>query len=289
MKKLIFTAVAALVLTPALKAQTLADYANKGDAAMAAQKYQEAIDNYVKAQELDTENTDYLTAFQLALAYEQTGEMQKAGDAYKASIIKGNVDGGVITNMKNAYEAAGCNDCVKQGYVDVKKANPAQSISMDKKLYFIYVKEKDWQNALSCCQTILGDPEISEKDKLNNLKRSAQCFLNLNQADSAGVYYEHVLAITPDDADIHKALGYACYNNIQATIQAGQNSYKAKQAAGKATRSDFNAMQTQAKRVTLAQGPKAIEHLTIANKTLNDPKINDIISKLRNNIAAYKQ
>lgn len=289
MKKLIITAAIVFALIPATQAQTLADYANAGDAAMAGQKYQEAVDNYVKAQELDKDNTDYLTAFQLALAYEQLGNTQKAGDAYKASIIKGNTDGGVITNMKNAYEAAGCNDCVKQAYLEIKAANPSQTIAMDRKLYFIYVKEKDWQNSLNCCLSVLSDPGIDENDKINNLKRSAQCYLNLNQTDSAEVYYEKVLAITPDDADIHKALGYACYNGIQKSIQAGQNSYKAKQAAGKATRSDYNMMQTNAKRITLNQGPKAIEHLTIANKTLNDPKITEIINKLRNNIAAYKK
>ena len=63
MKK-IYTLAAVLALTGALHAQTLADYANAGDAAMNAQKYQEAIDNYVKAQELDKDNTDYMTAFQ---------------------------------------------------------------------------------------------------------------------------------------------------------------------------------------------------------------------------------
>jgi hypothetical protein len=82
-------------------------------------------------------------------------------------------------------------------------------------------------------------------------------------------------------------LGYACYNHIQKTIQSGQNAYKA--LGNKATSHDFSVMQTNTKRVTLNQGPKAIEHLTIANKTLNDPKISEIITKLRQNIAAYQK
>lgn len=287
MKKLILSAAAVLAILPATHAQTLADYANKGDAAMAAKNYQEAAENYIKAQELDTGNTDYLTAFQLATVYEQLGEPQKAGDAYKASVIKGNSDAGVLTNMKNAYEAAGCTDCVKNAYVEIKTANPAQTIAMDRKLYFIYIKEKDWQNSLNCCLSVLNDPEIDETEKVNNLKRSAQCYLNLNQTDSAEVYYEKVLAITPEDADIHKALGYTCYNTIQKTIQSNQAAYKAK--GNKATQHDFSVMQTAQKRVTLAQGPKAIEHLTIANKTLNDPKITELIAKLRQNVAAYNK
>ncbi len=287
MKKLILSAMAVLATLPVLQAQTLADYANKGDAAMAAKNYQEAVANYIKAQELDKENTDYLTAFQLASVYKQLGEQQKSGDAYKASIIKGNPDTGVLTNMKNAYEAAGCSDCVKNAYLEIKTANPAQTIAMDRKLYFIYTKEKDWQNALNCCLSVLSDTDIDGKEKINNLKRSAQCYLNLNQADSAEVYYEKILAITPEDADIHKALGYTCYNAIQKTIQANQAAYKAK--GSKATSHDYSVMQTAQKRVTLAQAPKAIEHLTIANKTLNDPKISELIGKLRQNLAAYKK
>jgi tetratricopeptide (TPR) repeat protein len=287
MKKLCLSVLALASSMVVAQAQTLADYANKGDAALANQQYQEAVDNYVKAQELDTDNTDYLTAFQLATAYDQLGESQKAGEAYKASIIKGNTDPGVITNMKNAFETAGCTECVKNAYLEIKAANPDQTTAMDRKLYFIYVKEKDWQSAVNCCQTILADPATEQEEQVSNMKRSAQCYLNLNQVDSAEVYYEKVLAITPNDADIHKALGYACYNNIQRTIQSAQNSYKA--LGSKATSHDFSVMQTTTKRVTLAQGPKAIEHLTIANKTLNDPQITSVISKLRQNIAAYQK
>jgi tetratricopeptide (TPR) repeat protein len=287
MKKLCLSALALMASLTASQAQTLADYANKGDAAMAAQNYQEAVDNYIKAQELDSDNSDYLTAFQLATAYEQLGESQKAGEAYKASIIKGNTDPGVITNMKNAFEAAECSECTKNAYIEIKTANPDQSTAIDRKLYVIYVREKDWQNAINCCQTILADPNTEQEEQINNLKRAAQCYLNLNQSDSAEVYYEKVLTIIPNDADIHKALGYACYNHIQKTIQSGQNAYKA--LGNKATSHDFSVMQTNTKRVTLNQGPKAIEHLTIANKTLNDPKISEIITKLRQNIAAYQK
>jgi hypothetical protein len=96
-----------------------------------------------------------------------------------------------------------------------------------------------------------------------------------------------VLAITPNDADVHKALGYACYNNIKNTTAAAQSRYKA--LGNKATSHDFSVMQTATKRVTLSQGPKAIEHLTIANKTLNDAQITSVISSLRQNIAAYQK
>jgi len=269
-----------------LSAQTLADYANAGDAAMKAGKMQEAIDNYIKAQELDKDNTDYLTAFQLGTAYEAVGELQKAGDAYKASIIKGNYDGGVITNMKNAYEGAGCNDCVKSAYIEIKTTNPAQTIPMDRKLYFIYVKEKNYEEALKCEISELNDVSLDEQGKIKIYKRVAQLFINVDQPDSAEVYYDKVLAITPDDADVHKALGYGLYNAIQKATKNAQAAYKAK---AKPTQHDFSVMQTAQKRATLAYGPKAIRHLETANKTLNDKQIADIITKLRQNVAAYSK
>ena len=269
-----------------LSAQTLADYANAGDAAMKAGNMQEAIDNYIKAQELDRDNTDYMTAFQLGTAYEAVGESQKAGDAYKASIIKGNYDGGVITNMKNAYEAAGCNDCVKNAYIEIKTANPAQTIPMDRKLYFIYVKEKNYGEALVCEMSELNDPALDEEGRIKIYKRVAQLYINIDQPDSAEVYYDKVLAIMPDDADVHKALGYGLYNAIQKATKNAQAAYKAK---AKPTQHDFSVMQTAQKRATLAYGPKAIRHLETANKTLNDKQIADIIAKLRQNVAAYSK
>lgn len=288
MKK-IFTLAAGVALAASMQAQTLADYANAGDAAYNDQKFELAIENYLKAQELDTDNTDFMTAFQLANAYQELGEFEKAGDSFKASLLKGNFDQGVITNMKNAYEQAGMPEKVKQGYIDIKTANPAQLIPMDTKLYFIYSKEKDWTNALACCMTILSDPANDEQKNIKYYKNAAQLFLNLNQADSAEVYYDKVLAITPNDADVHKALGYGFYNTIQKITASAQATYNAKKSDTKNAQHYYAEMQTATKRATLNYGPKAIEHLKIANQTLNDSQITDIINKLNNNIAAYKK
>ncbi len=288
MKKLVVFA-AVVAIAGSLQAQTLADYANAGDAAMANEKYQEAIENYIKAQELDTENTDYMTAFQLATAYLQVGENEKAGDAFKASLLKGNYDQGVITNMKNAYEAAGKPELVKQAYIDIKTANPSQTLAMDSKLYFIYSKEKDWANALPCCMTVLSDPNIDQEKQIKYYKYAAQLYLNLEQADSAEVYYDKVLAIDPTNADVHKALGYGFYNTIQKITKRAQDNYNAKKSDTKNASHYYAEMQTATKRATLNYGPKAVEHLKIANQTLNDPKITETIGKLNNNIAAYKK
>lgn len=283
MKKLSII-VAALAIAGAMNAQTLADYANAGDKAMSEQKYDVAIENYNKALELDKDNSDYMTAFQLATAYLQTGENEKAGDAFKASLLKGNFDQGVITNMKNAYEAASKPELVKQAYIDIKTANPEQKLAMDKKLYFIYTKEKDWNNAVICAKTILADPAIDEANNIKYNKIVAQLYSNLGEPDSVSVYYEKVLAITPNDADIHKALGFGLYNSIQDVTAKAQAKYNANK-----TQHEYAVMQTATKRATLQYGPKAIEHLKIANETLKDAQITQTIAKLQNNIAAYKK
>lgn len=288
MKK-IYTLAVAVALAGALQAQTLADYANKGDAAMNAQKYQEAIENYIKAQELDKDNSDYMTAAQLGAAYLQVGENEKAGDAFKASLLKGNFDQAYINNMKNAYEAAGKPEKVKEAYVEIKTANPEQTLAMDNKLYFIYSKEKDWEKALPCCLTILSDPNIKEEKQKKFYMNAAQLYLNLNQADSAEVYYGKVLAIDPENANVHKALGYGFYNTIMSIKKNAEANYNAKKNDVKKAQHYYAEMQTTTKRATLNYGPKAIEHLKIANKTLNDPEVAKIIGQLENNVAAYKK
>ena len=288
MKK-IFALAAGVAMAASMQAQTLADYANAGDAAFNDQKFELAIENYLKAQELDNDNSDFMTAFQLANAYQEIGEFEKAGDSFKQSLLKGNFDQGVITNMKNAYEQAGMPEKVKQGYIDIKTANPAQLIAMDTKLYFIYSKEKDWENALACCKTILSDPTNDEEKNIKYFKNAAQLFLNVNQPDSAEVYYDKVLAITPNDADVHKALGFGLYNQIQKIRKNAEATYNAKKSDTKNAQHYYAEMQTATKRATLNYGPKAIEHLKIANQTMNDKQISDVISQLSNNIAAYKK
>ena len=287
--KRIYVLAAIIATVGALQAQTLAEYANAGDKAMSEQKYEEAITNYIKAQELDKDNSDYMTAFQLATAYLQTGDNEKAGDAFKASLLKGNYDQGVITNMKNAYEAAGKPELVKQSYIDIKTANPEQKLAMDTKLYFIYSKEKDWANALPCCMTILADPNIDVQNQKKYYMNAAQLFLNLEQADSAEVYYDKVLAIDPTNANVHKALGYGFYNTIQKTKKSAEATYNAKKSDTKNASHYYAEMQTATKRAWLKYGPKAKEHLKVANQTLNDAQITQVIQQIDQNVAAYSK
>lgn len=289
MKKTFLLAAIALMACGMQAQTTLADWANKGDAAMEKGDYQEAVNNYVKAQELDTNNDDYMTALQLANAYTQLGENEKAGDAFKASLIKGNFDQGCINSMKKAYEAAGKPEMVKQGFIDIKTAMPEQTVNMDMRLYTIYTKEKDWNNALACAKSVLADPNIDEETAIKYNKYAAQLFLNINETDSAEVYYNKVLAVTPNDADVHKAIGLGLYTNIQKTIANAQATYNAKKSDKGKAQHYYAEMQTTTKRAWLNYGPKAIEHLKIANAAKPDAQVTDIIGKLQNNIAAYKK
>ena len=83
MKKIYTLALVAAMAT-AMQAQTLADYANAGDAAMSNQKYQEAIDNYTKAAQIDPK---LLTAWlNLSSAYNMIEETEKAVEAARQAI-----------------------------------------------------------------------------------------------------------------------------------------------------------------------------------------------------------
>lgn len=283
MKK-IFTIVISMAFMASMQAQTMSEYAEAGDAAMANEKYQDAADNYIKALELDKENSDFMTAYQLAIAYLMLGENEKSGDAFKLSLIKGNDDKEVIANMKESYEAAGKTDLVKQALNEIKSANPKQALEMDKELYAVYTKEKDWNNAVSCAKTILNDPSNDEETNLMYTKIVGQLYSYIGEPDSVNVYYEKVLAFTPNDANIHKALGYGLYNAIQEATNRAQAKYNANK-----TQHEYAMMQTATKRATLNYGPKAIEHLKIANETLKDAQITQTIAKLQNNIAVYKK
>jgi len=289
MKKTFLIAAIAL-LSCGMQAQTLADWANKGDAAVNNENYQEAIECYLKAQELDTNNDDYMTAFQLANAYLKVGDNEKAGEAFKASILKGNYEvGGLLTSMKKAFETAEKPELLKQAYIDIKAAIPEQAVNMDMRLYTIYTKEKDWSNALVCAKNVLASPDLDEATAIKYNKYTAQLFLNLNEADSAEVYYDKVLAVTPDDADVHKAIGLGLYTTIQKTVQSAQNTYNAKKNDKGKAQHYYAEMQTTTKRAWLNYGPKAIQHLKIANAAKPDAQVTEIISKLQNNIAAYKK
>ncbi len=287
MKKLLLFAASALVAFGINAQTTYLEYCNAGDACFSNADYKGAIDNYIKALELDSAKTDYTTAMQLGSCYEQIEDWQKAGDAFKDSYLRGNYDAGVINNMKRCYETANCNDCLKTAYGEIAAAYPDQEYAMAKRLYNIYIKEKDNANSLKCIETMLQDPELTEDNRLKYLKNAASFALNMDSTDIAESYYEKVLEIVPNDADIHKALGIGLYNQIGNIDKNAKAVYTSKQKAGNATRHDYSMMLTATKRATLKYGPKAVEHLKIANQTLKDPEINKIIAKLQNNITAY--
>lgn len=289
MKKLFFLATILSFAWAASAQTTYLEYANAGDACVSNQDFAGAIPNYLKALELDTDHSDYTTAQALGNCYEQTGEMQKAGDAYKDSFLRGNYDTNIINNMRNCYEKAQCSDCLKKAYQEITEAYPEQEFAMAKRLYNLYAKEGDNFNCLKYTEIMLNDPDITPENQLKYLKNAASFALKMDSTDIAESYYEKVLAIVPNDADIHKALGYGLYNQIQKIDRNARAVYESKQKNGKATHHDYSTMLTATKRATLKYGPKAIEHLKIANQTLKDPDVSKVIAQLQNNIAAYSK
>ena len=83
MRKLFLSAVCAILAVGMNAQTTYLEYCNAGDECFSNADYKGAIENYIKALELDTEKSDYTTAMQLGSCYEQIEEWQKAGDAFK--------------------------------------------------------------------------------------------------------------------------------------------------------------------------------------------------------------
>lgn len=289
MNKIYLIATAIIIAFSANAQTTSLDFANAGDECMRKEDYKGAIENYVKSLSLDTERIDYTTALQLGYCYEQTQEWQKAGDAYKDSYLRGSYDASVLNNMKRCYETAQCSDCLKDAYKAIADFDPQQTIPMTKRLYNLYVNDNDYYNLIQCCETILTDQEMSQENRLKYLKNAAGFALKIDSTDMAEDYYERVLAIVPKDADIHKALGFGLYQQINKIDANAKALYKSKQKQGKVTQHDYSTMVTATKRATLKYGPKAIEHLKIANQTLHDAEVTKVISQLQNNITAYSK
>lgn len=290
MKKItLLTMMAAMAMTAGAQT-TYLEYANAGDACVSKEDYAGAAENYVKALELDADHTDYTTAQQLGFCYEQLNEWQKAGDAYKDSYMRGNYDAGIINNMKRCYETAGKNDVLKQAYLDIAEAYPEQKPAMAKRLYNIYLKENDNQKLIECCEDMLQDPDLTEANKLKYLKNAAGFALKMDSTDIAQSYYEKVLAIVPDDPDIHKAIGTSLYNQIKKNKKKYTDIYEAKKKAGsKHPLQDYADMNKGIKPVTMKYAPVAIEHLKTANAQAADPEISKMINDLYSDMAVFNK
>lgn len=269
---------------------TYLEYANAGDACMSNEDYKGAAENYVKALELDTDHTDYTTAMQLGTCYEQLGEMQKAGDAYKESYMRGNYDNGIINNMRNCYEKGNCMDLLKQSYNEIAEAFPEQAPAMAKRLYNIYLKEGDNTKLIECCEKMLADPDLTEENQLKYLKNAAGFALKMDSIDMAQSYYEKVLAISPNDPDIHKAIGSSLYNQIKNNKKKYTDIYEAKKKAGsKHPLQDYADMNKGIKPVTMKYAPIAIEHLKTANSQKPDPENTRMINDLMSDMAVFNK
>ena len=288
MKKLILLAASAIITLSANAQNAYLDYCNAGDACVNNQDYKGAIENYVKALELDADHQDYTTAMQLGTCYEQTEEWQKAGDAYKESYLRGNYDAGVINNMRRCYETAQCTDCIKSGYLEIAAAYPDQAPAMAKRLYNIYVKEGDNAKCLECTETMLTDPELTDENRLKYLKNAASFALKMDSIDIAQSYYDKVLEIVPDDPDIHKAIGTSLYNQIKKNKKHYADIYEAKKKAGsKHPLQDYADMNKGIKPVTMKYAPIAIEHLKIVTAQQPDAELTKMINDLYSDMAVF--
>ena len=128
-------------------AQTLADFANAGDQALGGGDFNAAIENYEKALALDSANIDYITAFNLGLAFEGIQDNKKALEAFKNSVLKGNDERAPLNKLKNNADAANCQECLIQAYIEIADAVPSMNVRMKENLFYIYAGQKENEKA----------------------------------------------------------------------------------------------------------------------------------------------
>ena len=262
-------------------AQTLADFANAGDQALGGGDFNAAIENYEKALALDSANIDYITAFNLGLAFEGIQDNKKALEAFKNSVLKGNDERAPLNKLKNNADAANCQECLIQAYIEIADAVPSMNVRMKENLFYIYAGQKENEKAFQCAQEILAE----KPNNFNILKNTGIIYNNINQTDSATVYLEKAIAIKGDDADVNKVLGMILYNTCEDKKVAENKKYE----RGNKSSSSYNTMLYNRQTLDKTYYPKVIAYLKTANQTLNDPELTKLIARLNQTMSAYSK
>ena len=150
-------------------AQTLVEYASAGDKAFAENDFQGAIDNYLKALELDTDKIDYTTAYNLGMAYENLGDNAKALETFKSSILLGNDERSTFAQLKSNTDAMNCSECLEKCYLEILEAKPENGPYINERLFYIYAGQKNNDKALETAYKVLWNIYvILENSKLQN-------------------------------------------------------------------------------------------------------------------------
>ena len=262
-------------------AQTLVEFANAGDKALSESNYTEAVDNYLKALELDTDKIDYTTAYNLGLAYEGMSDNKSAMDAFKNSILMGNDERAAYNKMKSNSDAMKCNECLETAYLEILEKKPENSLYINERLFYVYTAKKDNDAALEAGKKVLCE----NPENFAIVKNVGLIYSSTNKSYSAVHYLEKTMTLQDSDPTVNKTLGLIYFKTCEAKVKAETQKYE----KGKKDSSAYNSMMYNRQSHEKSYYPKAIKLLSSANATLNDPEITKLISKMNSVMSAYNK
>ena len=262
-------------------AQTLGEFAAAGDKALAENNFQEAVDNYIKASELDVDKIDYTTAYNLGLAYEGLNDNAKAYESFKNSIIMGNDERIAFTKLKSNAEALDCKDCLEKSYIEILEKKPEHSLYVNERLFYVYTTQRNNDKALTTAYNVFKE----NPENFGVVKNVGLIYSSINKVDSAIVYLEKAAGLKDSDATVNKTLGLIYFKTCEAKINAETKKYE----KGKKDSSSYNSMMYNRQTLEKTYYPKAIKLLGNANQTLNDPELTKLVSRMNSVMSAYSK
>lgn len=271
-----------LVCASFVSAQEMSEYIASGDVAFVDGDFAKAKQFYEKAQSLDTDNVDYLTAKQLGLCCQQLNQPDQALNYFKQSVLKGCDDKSLLTKMKQCAESIKCVDCLEKAYEEINGVMPQWNTLMQEKLFYVYSSQNNSTKALKAASEVLA----KKPDSFVMLRNVGLLWNGMNKTDSAIYYLDKAYQVKADDETVNKTLGLLYYRFCESEMKAANQRYERIQNKG---RSQYNTLLYNRQNLAKKYYPKSILHLTEANKTLNDPELNKLIVRMKGNLSSYQK
>lgn len=257
-----------------MHAQTMAEYVTSADDAYNRGSFEEAAGYYERALALDTAGVDYMSACQLGLCYVKLQNYPKALVQFKYSLIKGNDDRSLFTQLKNCTEAMNCPSCLEETYKEIEAQAPAWHSFLQEKLFYIYAGQQRHREALQAASAVLS----ANPGHFGMLKNGGLVYNSVNQPDSAVLYLERAHELKPEDVVVNKTLGLLYYTICEEKMGAENRRYEKLKSKGS---SQYNTLLYNRQNLAREYYPKAVNYLSAANGSLNDPELTKLIDRLK--------
>jgi tetratricopeptide (TPR) repeat protein len=175
-------------------------------------EYQKALENLLKAKEIEPDNTDIST--KMGNIYFQTGDYEKAEKAYNDAANTGSDSSEIYNNIASTFAARGQNDKAEAFYKKSVKKNPKFHDGY-KNLGYLYMREKKYDKAIINFEKAFKLKPIMREsgDRLGEIY-----YINGDFKNSYRIY-KNLLNLFPGDPRLYNNLG-VCALNLEKTKEA---------------------------------------------------------------------